>query len=75
MEHHEPMSTTGARWARQCAARAMGCTHRGLPLLGDSAGGPLDAPQYLAAGSCNSVEWGTVRGPLAHQTEIERGAA
>lgn len=37
------------------------------------AGGPLDAPETIPAGSTNSTEWRNFRGePLARPTEIER---
>jgi hypothetical protein len=37
------------------------------------AGGPLDAPSVLPAGSVNSTEWRNGRGDmLARQTEIRR---
>lgn len=37
------------------------------------AGGPLDAPETLPAGSTSSAEWRNFRGePIARQTEVDR---
>ena len=37
------------------------------------AGGPLDAPEILPAGSSNSTDWRNFRGqPIARQTECGR---
>ena len=42
--------------------------------LFDAAGGPLDAPQWIPAGSCNSNDYcdGFCR-PVGGQSDIERG--
>lgn len=74
METHEAMSTTAGRWSRQCCEVTI--EHPGAyELVGNAGGGPLDAPQFLAAGSCSSTQWSRGSGPMPHQTEVERGAA
>lgn len=74
METHEAMTTTAGRWSRQCCEVKI--EHPGAyELACNAGGGPLDAPQFLAAGSYNSTQWRGGRGPLPHQTEVERGAA
>ena len=74
MENHEPMSTTAGHWSRQ--SWEFKIEHPGaLALVSSAGGGPLDATNFLAAGSCNSTQWRGIQGPIPHQTEIERGAA
>lgn len=40
----------------------------------EAGGGPLDAPNYIAAGSCNSTEWrkGIDGTPVASVTTVRR---
>lgn len=71
MEHHEPMTTTGSRWSRQCCEFKI--THPNpYGLVLGAGGGPLDAPQFIAAGSCNSVNWTTGGRPVPHMSDVER---
>jgi hypothetical protein len=74
MEHHEPMTTTCGRFARQCAE--LKTAHRGAyAFFMQAGGGPLDATDYIAAGGCDSITWKNGNGTISHQIEIGRGAA
>lgn len=43
--------------------------------LWNAAGGPLDAPEYMPAGACNSTDTVGLSGvSLASQSEVKRGA-
>lgn len=72
MENHDCMATTGARFSRQCVEDACEDGAFGFQLLCVGAGGQLDAPAYLPAGSCNSTEWRSTSGPLPYQSLLGR---
>lgn len=70
--NHEDMSTTAAQFYRQVAEHRM--AHPGAFALFCSApGGPLDAPDFIAAGACASTEFRSGLGrPLAHPSLVVR---
>lgn len=70
--NHEDMSTTAGRFSRQVAEHRM--AHPGaFALFCNLAGGPLDAPDFIAAGACDSTAFRSGLGrPLAHPSLVMR---
>ena len=70
--NHEDMSTTAGQFCRQVAEHRM--AHPGaFALFSSAAGGPLDAPDFIAAGACDSTAFRSGLGrPLAHPSLIMR---
>ena len=70
--NHEDMSTTAARFSRQVVEHRIAHPEP-FPLFCSAAGGPLDAPDFIAAGACDSTAFRSGLGrPLAHPSLIMR---
>lgn len=72
MKACEDMTTTGGRFSRQHAELQIASNRDGFVEMSGGAGGPIDAPSYIAAGGCNSTMFYGVRGPLPRQSDIKR---
>lgn len=68
----EDMTTTGGRFSRQQAELQIASDRDGFVEMSGAAGGPIDAPSYIAAGGCNSTVFYGVRGLLPRQSDIKR---
>lgn len=69
---------TGSKRERNAAEMINGCTglfgEIGAMCDNFTAGAPIDAPEILPAGCCNSIDWTDGRGrPLPMQAEFRRG--
>lgn len=73
MNTHDSVTTTGGRFSRQCCEFQMHY-EQAFSILATGGGGPLDAPQHMAAGACNATEWRRGGCLIPHQTVFERGA-
>jgi hypothetical protein len=72
MKTHDSFSTTGGGFSRQCCEFQM--QHdQAFAILSTGGGGPLDAPQHMAAGAFNATEWRSGGHLIPHQTVFERG--
>lgn len=68
----DSMTTTAGAFSRQCVEFQMHNDGNAHKLVSEAAGGPIDAPNYIASGSVNSLDSKNTKGPIPSIGMIQR---